>query len=314
MQKDISLQIANPAHQLSFEDLHLFARIAKLGSLSAVARERDVPVSKITRALQRIEAAYATRMVHRSTHALSLTSEGQAFLMHCERIADAHAVVEADMGLHRTDIRGVVRVSASAVFADHVLIPGLPALREAHPRLVIDLRVEDRLVDMARDGIDIAIRTAVPNNDLLVQRSLGEFKRALYASPAYLAKHGTPRTVADLASHSLIVNSRAGHPNQWRFKTKGVVQTLHPTGTWQSDNTSTLCAMMLAGLGIARTADIVATPLVKRGLLVPVLPKLIVETPTPMNAVMLSERHRLPKVRACIDYWVQYLAALNSKS
>jgi DNA-binding transcriptional LysR family regulator len=71
---------------------------------------------------------------------------------------------------------------------------------------------------------------------------------------------------------------------------------------------------MLAGLGIARTADIVANNLVKQGRLVPVLPKLIVETPTPMNAMMLSERHRLPKVRACIDHWVQYLARLNSQS
>jgi len=314
MQKDVSLQMTHPAHQLSFEDLHIFARIAKLGSLSAVARERDVPVSQITRALQRIESAYSARMVHRSTHALSLTPEGQSFLAHCDRIADAHSLVEADLGMHSKDVRGVVRISASAVFANYVLVPGLANLRARHPKLVIDLRVEDRIIDMAREGIDIAIRTAMPTSELLVQRSLGQFKRALYASPTYLAKHGTPKTMLDLAQHALIINSRSGHPNQWRFKVRGIVQTLHPQSTWQSDNTETLCAMMLAGLGIARTADIVAEPLVQQGLLVPVLPKLIDETPTPMNAVMLSERHRLPKVRACIEHWVQHMAALNSKA
>lgn len=313
MKKEAVLIAINPAHQLSFEDLHVFARIAKLGSLSAVARERDVPVSQITRALQRIESAYATRMVHRSTHSLSLTPEGQSFLAHCERMEEAHHLVETDLGLHSAEVRGVVRISASAVFANHVLIPGLATLRQKHPRMVIDLRVEDRLVDMAKDGIDIAIRTAVPNSDLLVQRSLGEFKRALYASPAYLAAHGAPKTVADLADHHIISNSRAGNHTLWRFKIKGVVSSLAPQGQVQTDNSQTHLDMTLAGLGISRMASIVAIPFVKRGLLAPVLSKLIYETPTPMNAVMLSERHRLPKVRACIDHWVQHIGQINSK-
>jgi DNA-binding transcriptional LysR family regulator len=313
MQKDAASRAANPAHQLSFDDLQVFARIAKLGSLSAVARERDVPVSQVTRALQRIEAAYRIRMVHRSTHALSLTPEGQSFLAHCERMEEAHFLIETDLGLHSTDIHGTVRVSASDVFANHVLIPGLPALRKRHPRMVIDLRVEDKLVDMSRDGIDIAIRTAVPNSDLLVQRSLGEFRRALYASPAYLDEHGTPASIADLAHHHIIANSRPGNHTLWRFKVDGVSSTLSPQGHIQTDNSQTHLDMTLAGLGISRMADIVVNPLVKRGLLVPVLAELIDETPVPMNAVMLSERHRLPKVRACIDHWVSYLAKLNSK-
>ncbi len=309
MQKAVvTSSIANPAHQLGFEDLHVFARIAKLGSLSAVARERDVPVSQVTRALQRIEAAYRTRLVHRSTHALSLTPEGQSFLQHCERMEEAHYLVESDLGMHSTDVRGTVRVSASDVFANHVLMNSLAALRERHPYLTLDLRVEDRLIDMAREGIDIAIRAAMPTSELLVQRSLGEFQRALYASPAYLATRGTPQTVADLWQHTLITNSRAGHPNVWRFKDKDGLQTLRPQGAWQSDNSQSLLNMVLAGLGIARTADIVAAPLVRQGLLIPILPQLIFETPVPMNAVMLQERHRLPKVRACIDHWVHYLA------
>jgi DNA-binding transcriptional LysR family regulator len=192
-----------------------------------------------------------------------------------------------------------------------VLIPGLASLRERHPRMVIDLRVEDRLVDMARDGIDIAIRTAMPNNDLLVQRSLGEFKRALYASPAYLAKHGTPKTVADLAAHHIISNSRPGNHTLWRFNVKGVLSTMAPQGQVQTDNSQTHLDMTLAGLGISRMAEIVVNPLVKQGLLIPVLPKLIFETPTPINAVMLSERHRLPKVRACIDHWVEWIQHLE---
>ena len=313
MQKTVAdPSLANPAHQLGFEDLHIFVRIAKLGSLSAVARERDVPVSQITRALQRIEAAYRTRLVHRSTHALSLTPEGQSFLQHCERMEEAHYLLESDLGMHSTDVRGTVRVSASAVFANHVLIPGLAELRRRHPRMVIDMRVEDRLVDMSRDGIDIAIRTAVPNSDLLVQRNLGQFQRALYASPAYLVAHGTPQTIADLADHHIIANSRPGNHTLWRFKVDGVVSAMNPTGQVQTDNSQTHLDMTLAGLGIARMADIVVNPLVKQGLLTPVLAKLIHETPVPMNAVMLSERHRLPKVRACIDYWVEYLAQINS--
>ena len=116
---------------LAFDDLKLFARVAALGSLSAAARERDVPVSQVSRALTRIEKACGARLVHRSTHGLSLSAEGETFLEHCHRITGALDGLQADFAQQSGEARGLVRVAASTVIAQYLPLPSLNALTSA---------------------------------------------------------------------------------------------------------------------------------------------------------------------------------------
>jgi len=184
--------------QLQLDDVALFVRTVELGTLSAAARERHAPVSQVTRALARLETACGVRLLHRSTHGLSLTDEGKTFLAHGRRLLETSADLHSELSGKTGGPAGWVRVSVSAVLAQAVIAPSLDALYRRHPQLHLDIAADDRMADMARDGIDLAIRTGTPNSDTLVARQIGVLTRSLYASPAYLQRHGLPRHPDDL--------------------------------------------------------------------------------------------------------------------
>jgi len=293
---------------LSFDDMHLFARVAELGTLSAVARERDVPVSQVSRMLTRLEKACGARLVHRSTHGLALTAEGETFLVYCRRAVGTLDELEGEFASRSGQTGGWVRVAASTVVAEYLLIPSFESLHARHPGLCVELQVEDRLVDMAHDGIDIAIRTGEPPTDTVVARQLGTLGRKLYAAPAYLQGHGAPQHPDDLHQHRLITNSAVAMLNRWPFMVQGEPRVVVAEGQWRSGSTGITAQLALQGLGISRFATVVAEPLVRRGLLVPVLADYVDEQPSPIYAITLTSRHRLPKIKACIDHWAAWFA------
>lgn len=293
---------------LHLDDVALLLRIVDLGSLSAAARERQAPVSQVTRALARLEATCGMRLLHRTTHGLSLTDEGDTFVGHARRLVAARDDLQGDLAGRRGGPSGWVRVSASPVIAQAVLAPSLPSLHQQHPALNVDIAADDRLVDMAREGIDIAIRSGGPASEQLVSRPLGQLTRSLYAAPAYLKRHGRPRRMADLARHRLIANSVNPALNRWAHGDAARPQELRVDGHTRTDNSGVVLALALAGVGIARIVDVVAHAAVARGELVPLLRQELLSPPVPIVAVMLQERHRLPKIRACIDHWAAWMA------
>jgi DNA-binding transcriptional LysR family regulator len=297
---------------LAFDDLKLFARVAALGTLSAVARERDVPVSQVSRALTRVERTCGARLIHRSTHGLALTAEGETFLDYCRRIGDTLESLEAEFATRSREARGLVRVAASTVISQHLLLPSLPALAERHPHLRVELDVSDLLVDMAREGIDIAIRTATTLPETMVARRIGTLGRALYAAPAYADRAGLPAHPDELHAHRLIANSAATQLNQWSFVVEGRPLSMTIDGFWRSNDTGVVANMVLQGLGIGRLATLVGEPLVAQGRLVRVLAAFEPQQDVPIYAVTASARQRLPKIRACIDYWADHIGAITA--
>ena len=293
---------------LAFDDLKLFVRVAALGSLSAVARERDVPVSQVSRALTRIEKTCGARLVHRSTHGLSLSAEGETFLAYCHRITGALEELEGEFAHQAGEASGMVRVAASSLIAQYLLLPSLGALNQRHPNLRVDIQVSDQLADMAREGIDIAIRTGTALPETQVARALGHLDRALYAAPAYASQAGLPQHPDELRQHRLIINTAAPHLNQWPFVVGDQTVLLPAEGYWRINDTGQAANMVLQGLGIGRLSTLAAEPLVRQGLLLPVLPAYVEHKPVPLYAITASARQRLPKVRACIEFWVEWIA------
>lgn len=298
--------------ELAFDDLKLFARVAALGTLSAVARERDVPVSQVSRALARIEKVCGARLIHRSTHGLALTAEGEVFLDYCQRLTGTLEALEGEFAAQAREASGLVRVAASTVIAQYLLLPSLATLSERHPLVRVELEVSDRLADMARDGIDIAIRTATTLPETMVARQIGSLGRALYASPAYADRHGLPQHPDELRHHRLITNTAAPQLNHWPFDTDGRPTKLVADGFWRTNDTGLAANMVLQGLGIGRLATVAAQPLVRQGRLVPVLTGFIDPQPVPIYAVMAGARQRLPKIRACIEFWADWIGANTS--
>ncbi len=293
---------------MDLSDTALFVRIVELGTLSAAARERQVPVSQVTRALARLEAQCGARLLHRSTHGLSLTDEGDTFLAHARRLLDVEAELTSALSGKLAGPSGWVRMSVSTITAQALIVPALPSLYERHPQLHVELSADDRIVDMAREGIDIAIRTGTPASDTLVARRISQLTRRLYASPGYVRRHGLPSHPDELAAHRLIGNSGIASHNQWRLGQGRDRREITVRGQTRSDNTAVVLSLVQHGLGIGRIVDIVAGPLAAAGELVPVLPDWMDEAPVPVYAVMLQERHRLPKIRACIDHLAEWLA------
>lgn len=296
---------------LDLNEAALFLRVAELGSLSAAARERHAPVSQVSRALVRLEKRLGVRLLHRSTHGLSLTDEGDTFATHARRLLDTRDELAAALHLKRGGPSGWVRVAVSPVLAETVIAPSLPSLYDSCPQLQIDVMADDRLHDMARDGIDIAIRTGSPAGDNLVARQMAEHGRRLFASPAYLKRCDTPRHPDDLAQHHLITSSASPLLNRWPWSAEAGQardSVYQARGHTRSDNTGVTLALVLQGAGIARLNDLVSRPYMERGELVPLLDEWFDRSRVPIYAVMLPERHRLPKIRACIEHWTAWMA------
>jgi DNA-binding transcriptional LysR family regulator len=298
--------------KLQLDDVALFTRIAELGTLSAAARERDVPVSQITRSLSRLESACGVRLIHRTTHGLSLTEEGHTMLAYGRRVLDATTELSSELGGRVSEPSGWVRVSVSLVIAETVIAPSLDGLYQRYPNLRIELRADDRLVGMARDGIDIAVRTGELASETLVARRIGGYGRTVVASPAYLKRFGTPRKVTELDGHRLIGYTANPEMNRWPLRNSGSAYQVH--AYTNSDNVALILALARAGVGVGRLMDLLATPLIHRGELVPLLQDEIDSQHVPIHALMLQERHRLPKIRACIDHWALWLRRAQSTS
>jgi DNA-binding transcriptional LysR family regulator len=201
---------------VQLDDMALFARIVELGTLSAAARERNVPVSQVTRALARLEAACGARLLHRSTHGLSLTDEGDTVLAHGRRLLNTAAELQGELSGKVSGPSGWVRISVSPVLAEAVIVPSLTALYRRHPQLHVDIAADDRMADMAREGVDIALRTGSTHTDTVVARQIGE-QRALGAAggaaagAARATGAGAARTLRD-ARHAAVRGDAAGAP------------------------------------------------------------------------------------------------------
>lgn len=284
------------------DDLLLLVRVVESGSLSAVARERDVPVSNVSRAIDRVEAAYQVRLLNRSTHGLSVTAEGELLMGHAREVLAHLEDAAAELASRSARPSGMVRLSISQVMASRLVLPQLPPLIERYPELRIEIQAEDRLVDLATEGIDLAVRTSNVLSENLVARQIGEFRRALFAAPSYLRRFGAPDHPDELHRHRCITHTSSGTLNRWRFRVDRRVHEIAVNGAFRASNTDLSLQMVTAGLGIGQINTALLGDLVRRGVLLPVLEKYADPRRIPVYVVMLPDRNRLPKIRVVIDH------------
>jgi len=288
--------------QLTLDDFALFAQIAAQQNLSAVARERGVPPSQVSRALARIESRCGVQLVHRTTHGLSLTGDGETFLETALRIVEEQSDLQSQLADRRGAVSGLVRIGISQLFAEHVVLPQLPILRDRHPSLRIEVRNNDRILDMASESVDVVVRGGVPAADTLIAKPLGSHGRALYASRSYLKARGTPEHPDELKKHTLIANLGVISHNRWTFEVGGKVHTLQVTGDVRVNSSASVVSLALAGAGIARINDVIGAELVAQGRLEQVLPALTVVGDYPVYAAILAHRHRAPRIRETLAF------------
>jgi DNA-binding transcriptional LysR family regulator len=285
-----------------FAALEAFVRVAETNSFSEAARRLRTSKSAVSRHVAAIEADLGVRLLQRTTRSLTLTEAGRGYFERARAIlAD---LAEADQSVSRMQAapRGRLRVNAPMSFGYLHLAPAIPDFLVRHPEVSVELTMNDRFVDLVDEGFDIAVRIGSLADSSLVARRLAPIRRAVCASPDYLATRGTPASPDDLGTHDCIGYTAAAAPQEWRFVDReGRPWPVAVTGRLTVNNGDAIRAAALGGAGIAYMPTFIVGGDLQDGRLASVLDAFIPQDMT-LNAVYPHARHLSPKVRAFVDF------------
>jgi DNA-binding transcriptional LysR family regulator len=284
-------------------DIAVFVRVVERGSFTLAANDLALSRAVVSKYLSRLEDRLGARLLHRTTRRLSLTEAGatlfEASRGALERIEEAEAVVAQ----FQSKPRGRLRVSAPMSFGILHLGPAMADFARAYPEITLDVRLDDRFVNLVEDGFDVAVRIGALTDSSLVARKLAVTRALACASPAYLAEHGEPETPEDLATHNCLVYSYLA--DLWRFTAPdGREIPVAVKGSLRINNGIVLAEAAVAGHGILVTPSFYVAPLLRSGRLKQVLARYKVKE-IGIHAVYPQRGHVPPKVRAFVDFLVQ---------
>jgi DNA-binding transcriptional LysR family regulator len=287
--------------------LRVFAAVARTSSFSAAARQLGLPKSSVSRGIAGLELAMGVRLVNRTTRHVALSTAGVA--LH-ERIApQLSALIHSlgDLPELEEQPSGKLRITATADFAATVLAEMVARFVARHPAVEIELRLTSALVDLVADGFDLAFRVSLRRlrDSSLRARRLGALAMQIFAAPSYLARRGSPRSPADLASQEWVVYG--GLP-AIRLESEGVVAVVEPRGRIVCDDMSFVRAAIGAGAGLGILPTFLAEADVTAGALVRVLPRWKMRTGD-LWIVSTAAKHAPRKVTAFRDFVVESLQA-----
>jgi DNA-binding transcriptional LysR family regulator len=293
------------------DDLQVLLHTVSGGSLTAAARALGITPAAASATLKRLETQLGTRLFERSTRAMRLTPPGQILLEYARRAFELLAEGEAQLDAERGALVGTVRVSAPSDLARTVLMPLLDEFLHLHPGVKLALNVGDRVLDVLRDEVDLAIRYGELSDSRLVARLLSLEHSVLSASPDYLSRHGTPRMPTDLVDHNCISFLRGGRTFcSWRFGQNGQWTTVRVSGDRVVDNASLAREWAVSGAGIIFMTEIEQRRDLQSGNLVRLLTEWETD-PYPLHALLPSGRFVPNRVRALVDFIAGRFAELR---
>ncbi len=291
---------------LDLIDVALFVRVCATRNLSAAGREFGLSPAASSARMAQLERQLGARLLHRTTRQIALTQDGEAFLERAVPLLEAAEQASSSVGAGGSQPQGLLRVAASVSFGRLHLMPSLAAFLAEYPGIRLDLRLSDRMIDLAASGIDVAIRIGPLRDSALVARTLAPSRLWLAASPAYLAQFGMPKRPEELAQHQCLVLEGT---NPWRFKDGKEVVSVRVGGRMQSDNGEALRDAALAGLGIALQSTWAMYEQLKSGALVRVLAGFPVAQEAVVSAQYLNRNFLPPKTVAFIDFFAARFGA-----
>lgn len=297
-----------PLHEMA-----TFARVVEAKGFSAAARQLQCSKSAISKQVARLEEALGVRLLNRSTRTLSLTEEGHAVHEHCVRLLAAAEAAELAANRLTAAPRGTIRVTAPVSFGTRHIAPAVPAFLARYPETRVELVLLDRFVDLADEGFDLAIRMSGKLADGLVARPLLDIEFLICAAPAYLERHGTPRTPGELTAHNCLLYGHEGFGSSWRFRRerRAAEEIRVPvSGNFQVNSSEAVRHALLDGLGLALIPRLTVENDLTAGTLQVLLADWQCIAPfDTVRAVYLPNRQLSPKVRAFIDHLVERFAA-----
>jgi DNA-binding transcriptional LysR family regulator len=284
------------------KQLESFVSVATRGSLTAAAKAEGVAPAIMGRRLDALESRLGVKLLVRTTRRISLTHEGSAFLEDCQRLLIDVANAEASVSAGGVKASGHLRITAPAGFGRRHVAPLVTRFREQHADVTISLNLSDRVVDLAGEGFDCAIRVGDMPDSSLVSVRMADNRRLCVATPEYLRRHGTPQQPSELARFDcLTLSSDASQTRGWAFRINGELQHLKPGGPLDCSDGQVLHDWCLAGYGIAWRSTWEVEAEIAAGRLVAVLQ----DYDAPANGIfaVFPQRKHLPlRVRLWIDF------------
>ena len=289
-----------------FKQLESFVSVATRGGLTAAAVAEGVAPAIMGRRLDALEARLGVKLLVRTTRRITLTHEGSAFLEDCQRVLADVANAEASVSAGGVKASGHLRVTAPAGFGRRHVAPLVPRFRELHADVTISLNLGDRVVDVAGEGFDCAVRVGDMPDSSMVSVRLADNRRLCVATPKYLQQHGTPQHPSELTRHDcLTLSSDASQTRGWAFQVPkdGVAELIHlkPGGPLDCSDGQVLHAWCVAGYGIAWRSTWEVEAEIAAGTLVAVLDE-FAAPPNGIYAVFPQRKHLPLRVRLWIDY------------
>ncbi len=288
-------------------DLRVFILVARRAGFAAVAQELGVSPAYVSKRIALLEQNLNVVLLHRTTRRVTITEEGERIYEWAQRILHDVDQMMDELSDVRQVPQGMLRIISSFGFGRQVVAPALSALARQYPQLELRFDVEDRLVDLANEGVDLDIRIGDDIAPNLIARKLGTNYRILCASPSFLAQHGTPKQLADLATCSCLVIKERDHPfGIWQLQNKEGEHVIKVTGPLSSNHGEIVHQWCLDGQGIALRSWWDVCDNIASGHLVHVLPEYY--QPANIWAVYVSRLATSAKVRITVEFLRHYFA------
>ena len=291
------------------ENMQVFVRVVELGSLSAAGRHLRLSPAVVSHRLQQLENHLGVRLLNRTTRQVQPTEQGSAYYEACQEVIAALAHAESVVAESGGTPRGNLRVTAPLGFGRRILAPLIPEFLRRYPQLDVRLRLSDHLLDLVKEGVDVAVRVAVLRDSSFVMHKVADCRRVLCAAPAYLERHGLPRLPDDLFQHNcLLLRFPGSQQFTWTLNGPDGPVKLALAGRLDADDGDVLTGWAVAGQGIVMKPAFEVAEHLRTGALVLVLEDFPPEPAT--LAVLYPSRQLLPaKVRAFVDFTVPRLRA-----
>ncbi len=286
----------------TFSGFAVFIQVAETRSFVKAGRALGVSASAVGKRVARLEERLGVRLFHRSTRSITLTAEGTLFLARSRRVLAEIEAAEQELSQSAEAPRGKLRVSLPLVSS--LLLPVLADFMREHPAIELDLDFSDRLVDVIEEGFDAVVRTGEHADSRLSARRLGAFSQLIVASPDYLARHGTPTSLADLANHACLHYRfpATGKVEVWPLEAAPDGSEVKPPAAMVCNNLETRLCFALRGRGIACLPDFSVREALAAGRLHRVLDAQVRPHAIALSVLWPSGRHTSPRLRALIDF------------
>ena len=298
------------------QGMRVFARVAELGSFARAANDLDMSRAMTSSYVAQLEKHLGTRLLHRTTRKVTVSPEGAVYLERCKRILDEVQAADDEMRHARARPQGKLRVDVPVAFGRYLLMPALPAFTERYPDVALEVRFNDRFVDLAAEHIDVVLRSGEIRSPDLIARRITSSRLVTCAAPSYIARHGMPQTPGDLRQHRTIGFLRAdtSRPSEWKFKQgRDGTQKLKLSFALSFNTSEPMVMSAYEGQGIIQTTDLLLGRAIAEGRVIEILKEYSCEGP-PLSVVYPRATQHLAKVRVFAEFAAEIMRKYQARA